>query len=451
MPAADTDTRVRRPHRGFLLINRNFALLWSGHVISMIGDFVFSMTVTLWVAIQPGKGQGWAPLAMSGILLAGALPIFFIGPLAGVFVDRWNRRQTMLWMDAIRVALISSLLLTTGIIPLPGIAQGHLPLAWQLGAMYIVVFLESTCAQFFNPSRFALIAMTVGEADQGHASGLAQIPESLAFLVGPVLGTVLFIAVGLQWALLLDALSFAVSFLTVFAMSIPPVALSSTKPPGKFFQEFWEGLRTLLGQPILRTLLVTSLLITCNEGALNTLDIFFVTGNLHTSANLYGLLGTGFGVGFIPGAVLSSRYLQRFRVVKSFWLPLLAEGVVILVYARMTSFFPGLLLMVLFGVLVGIVNVTSMFLTLQAIRSELLGRVMAVRVPASTLTLMLSGSLAGYLDSTLLRGLHISIMGFAVGPVDSIFTLTGLLAVCGGLYALCSSRADEWSTLSKAM
>ncbi len=97
-------------------------------------------------------------------------------------------------------------------------------------------------------------------------------------------------------------------------------------------------------------------------------------------------------------------------------------------------------MMFLFGILVGIVNSVIMLLTLQVTRQELLGRVMAVRTPITTLALMLSAALAGYLDSTLLRNFHTTILNVALGPVDSIFTLTGLLARIGGLYAMVNLR-----------
>ena len=91
-----------------LLINRDFALLWSGRSISLIGDFAFDTTLILWIATILAKGQPWAPLAVSGVLLATSIPVFFIGPIAGVFVDRWNKRQTMLWTHVPHVYLLES-------------------------------------------------------------------------------------------------------------------------------------------------------------------------------------------------------------------------------------------------------------------------------------------------------------------------------------------------------
>jgi MFS family permease len=89
--------------------NSNWRLLWVGQSVSATGDMVFYVTVLLWIATIIAKGQPWAPAAASGALIATAAPVLVVGPLAGVFVDRWNRRRTMLVADAARFVLIASL------------------------------------------------------------------------------------------------------------------------------------------------------------------------------------------------------------------------------------------------------------------------------------------------------------------------------------------------------
>src|SRR5258708_12914551 len=89
---------------------RNWRLLWIGQSVSATGDMVFYITVLLWIATIIAKGQPWAPAAASGALIATAGPVLIVGPLAGVFVDRWNRRRTMLAAAAARFALIPGLL-----------------------------------------------------------------------------------------------------------------------------------------------------------------------------------------------------------------------------------------------------------------------------------------------------------------------------------------------------
>jgi MFS family permease len=84
------------------LINRDFARLWYGAAISSVGDYVFDTTLVLWVAVKLGAGKAWAPAAVSGLLLAAVIAIVVVGPIAGVWVDRWNRKRTMLGTEAAR-------------------------------------------------------------------------------------------------------------------------------------------------------------------------------------------------------------------------------------------------------------------------------------------------------------------------------------------------------------
>jgi Transmembrane secretion effector len=78
-----------------VFINRNFALLWWEQAISNVGDYAWDTALVLWVASFLVAGPSWAPLAVSGVVLAAALPQIMVGPFAGVFVDRWDKRQTM--------------------------------------------------------------------------------------------------------------------------------------------------------------------------------------------------------------------------------------------------------------------------------------------------------------------------------------------------------------------
>jgi MFS family permease len=136
---ADFTATSRKPS---WLLNRNFAWLWAGQSISLLGDWFFTMTLLLWIFRQLARGQPWVGLAVGGVTFATVLPALFVGPLAGVFIDRWDRRLTMVWMDLIRAVLIAILLLITLLVP----SQ-----IWQLVSLYVIVILTSICTQFFNP------------------------------------------------------------------------------------------------------------------------------------------------------------------------------------------------------------------------------------------------------------------------------------------------------------
>jgi MFS family permease len=427
---------VKKP--GFL-INRNFGLLWGGQAISVLGDFAFNTTLILWIGSIIARGQSWAPLAVSGVLVATSVPIVVIGPLAGVFVDRWDKRRTMLAMDTLRAALIALLLLVS-VVPLPFLPGGRLPIFWQLGAIYAIVFLTSACAQFFNPAQMALIGDIVEEEARARASGLSQVTFSLAILVGPPLAAPVLFAFGVQWTLLVDALSFIVSLLTILAIRPPRRAESAAKPQAQhFLREFAEGIRYYMGSRVLMTILLAAVLVLLGAGALNALDIFFVTQNLHTSASLYGFLSAAGGAGGLLGAVLASVFARRIGVARMFCLALMGLGVFALVYARMTSFAPALVANLLIGFCNAPLDVAFGPLILHAARREFVGRVMAVLLPMMNLASIVSIALAGVLASAL-HDFHAALLGVTFGPIDTIFTGAGVLVVLGGFYAMVNLR-----------
>jgi MFS family permease len=424
-----------------LLINRNFALLWSGRSISLIGDYAFDTTLILWIATIIAKGQSWGPLAVSGVLLATTIPMFVVGPIAGVFVDRWNKRHTMLWMDAARAILIALLLLATNLVPLPFLPGGRFSPAGQIAMIYIIVFLASICAQFFNPSRFALIGDLVPEEYRARASGLTQVAMSIASIIGPPIAAPLLLVFGVQWALIINALSFVASFLAILAIRAPRFA-SSVKEgqPTSFFKEFAEGIRFFLSNRVLVTLLVTVLIVMLGGGALNALNVFFVTGNLHTPAKLFGLFDAVMGIGIIVGAILASAFAQRLGVARTFWVCTVLAGALILVISRLSSFAPALVFIALVGIFQAGLNVAVGPLLLHVTPRELVGRVSSVIDPMSSLASIVSVGLAGILASTALQHLDATLLGLHFGPIDTIFTGTGFLVVLGGLYAMVNLR-----------
>src|SRR5258708_2307536 len=113
-------------------MNRNFAFLTIGQAISNLGDFVYSTTLLIWVFVLTHSAA-----AVSGILIAQYVPTFLLGPLAGVFVDRWNRRTTMVVTDLFRMVVAMLPLLLPGDLRLP--------------ALYGSLFLISSVSRSFTP------------------------------------------------------------------------------------------------------------------------------------------------------------------------------------------------------------------------------------------------------------------------------------------------------------
>jgi len=431
-PLAEPEGPVLAARSTGVLINRDFALLWGGQAVSNLGDWVFNTTLVLWIATGLARGQSWAPLAVSGALVARFVPTLLVGPLAGVFVDRWDKRRTLLWADALRAALI------LGLVP---VATLSAPPAWRLAAVYGAVVLATVCQQFFDPARLALVGDIVAAPDRPRASGREQMTVALAIVVGPSVAGPLYVGAGVRWALIANALSFAVSFLALLRLRTPaPVATSVPVDKRRALREFAEGLRFFAGNRALTTILVAAVLTMLGSGAINALDIFFVTGNLRAPVSMYGLMSGSTGVGLLAGAVAGGLYAARLGLARVLWLSLVAVGSLVLVYARLTSVGPALVVMFLVGIPNGTLNVVIDPLLLQVTPRALVGRVSGVLMPLMSLAALVSIALTGLLDSTVLRGFHARLFGLSIGPIDTIFTAAALLCIAGGLYTCLNLR-----------
>jgi len=420
------------------LINRNYARLRYGQAISSLGHVVFSTTLVLWVATVLAKDQAWAPAAVSGVLLAVGAAVFCVGPIAGVFVDRWNPLTTMLRTEVVRGILVG-LLTAVSFLPVR-----DLPVWVWLAAIYTIVFTLNAVGQFFGPARITIIREIVtGEADRARAAGIAQATGGTVAIVGPPLAAPLLFTVGLQWALLLNAMSYAVSFIAIRSVELDPSADRAgpgTPRSAGLRTEFVAGLRFFGRSRTLVALLVIAVIGQFGMGALNTLDVFFLTANLHASSHLYGYLGTALGVGGIVGALCAGRVVKWIGARTTTWIGLILGGALIVVYSRQTAFLGGMALLFVLSVPITMLNTAVTPLLLGSASREYVGRVMAVFYPATQLAGLLAALVAGWLASSLLRNFAGSLAGVRFGPISMIFAVSGVLVAIAGVYARIALR-----------
>ena len=418
-----------------ILINRDYALLWIGQSLSNVGDFVYNTALVLWVT-QLLHGVIWAPLAVSGIFIATFLPQIIVGPLAGVFVDRWDNRRTLLRMDSSRVVLIALLVLATGAVPLPFFPQGQIPVGVALGTLYLIIFIAEACGQFFNPARTTLMSDIVPTALQPRAVGLGQVTQSLAIIIGPPIAALLFYRIGVQGTLLLNAASFLISYLCIHSVRATIVRASTSAAQPRFWNEFFIGLRFAVDNKVISTLIIAGVIILFGAAPLNSLGVFFLQQNLHASTAYYGYLDSALGIGTIVGAIIFSMLATRIGLSRLLISSLLLAGVLVILYARMTSFTPAIVLLMLFGFFQAGMNIAISPLFIRAIPRAMLGRVLALFTTCIALASLVSIAITGFLDSSVLHDFHATIFGVNFGPIDTISTVGGLLVVLAALYTL---------------
>lgn len=416
--------------------NRNWRLLWGGQAVSIVGDMVFYVTVLLWIATIVAKGKPWAPAAASGALIATAGPVLVVGPLAGVFVDRWNRRRIMLTADAARFVLILSLLAVPMLRQTVGVGG-------QLVFVYAVLAVCSCFAEFFDPSRLAVIGEIVPPPDQPKAGGQLTAAFSMAQIIGPPLAAPLLFGVGVQWALILNAASFAVSFGCVWAISLPPEPVGEAPERAGFLTEFRAGIKFFAASRVLLAVALGIVIAMLGNGAINSLAVFFIPANLHLAASWIGAIVGSVGAGAVVGALSTGRLARHVRPQQLFWLSLIGCGVALIGFSRATGLAVALTLAVALGLSVGVLNAVVSPILLSVTPSRMLGRVSAVLSPLQQLASIVSMALAGTLASTVLRGFHADVAGVTFGPYDTVFLAGGVLFVLGGVAAIAPMRSKE--------
>lgn len=430
-----------------LLINRDFARLWYGQAVSTLGDYVFDTTLVLWVATVLAPGKSWAPSAVGGVMLAVGAAVLVMGPLAGVFVDRWNRKRVMLRTELVRAGL-TGLLAALSFLPTSALPTG----VW-LVVIYVLVFAVNATGQFFTPARFAVLGDVVsGEVDRARAAGIGQATTATASILGPPLAAPLLFTAGLQWALILNALSYLFSWWSIRGIRTSDQARAVVDDHGAagLRQEFVAGLRFFAGNRFLVALLGIAVIAQCGTGAINSLNVFFVTDNLHTSSRLLGFMATAFGIGAIGGSLLAGRLVKRIGARAATWGALLAAGLLVLAYARQTEFLAGVALQTAVALPVSMLNTAMTPLLLEATPQEYLGRMVAVFNPVNELASMLSVVAAGWLASTALRDFHAQVAGLAIGRIDTLFSAAGCCILLAGLYAAVALPRSPESETSRS-
>ena len=181
---------------------RNFGLLWVGQNISMVGDWVLFVALPFYIYALTGS-----TLATGIMFIVQTLPRLFFGSMAGVFVDRWNRKYTMVIVNLIQALILVPLFLVRS-----------QDLIWII---YLRAFADSLVSPFFNPAQTAIIPMLVEEKDLAPANSLNSMSQELTRLIGPSLGGLLFGLLGIGSVITLDVISFLVSAALVALIVVP--------------------------------------------------------------------------------------------------------------------------------------------------------------------------------------------------------------------------------------
>jgi len=376
------------------LRQRNFGLLWFGGLISLAGDWMLNVALPIYVYTLTGSA-----LATGGMLIARIIPNLLLGSVAGVFVDRWDRRHTM---------IVANLLMALALLPLLLVRS----VDW-LWLVYLVAFVQATIAQFFRPAESALLPQLVGKEQLVAANSLNTLNGNLARLVGPALGGLVAGMAGLPVVVLLDVASFLIAGTCIALIRgaqtrVQQAHIPTASAVGAWvvvWREWLEGLRLLGRERAILTIFVMLAITAVGEGVMSTLFVIFVNRVLGGAALELGWLMSAQAVGGLIGSLLVGAVGRRFSTAHLIGLSAILFGAIDLAIFNYPMFLPGITLGLILFVVVGIPGVgfmTGVNTLLQAgVADQYRGRIFGALGTTQGLLALVGTLLAGALGDHL--------------------------------------------------
>lgn len=399
-----------------LLDNSDFRRLWLGQLTSVFGTWLLVVAVPLYVFDLTGS-----TVATGATFIAETLPALILGPIAGVVVDRLDRRRVMIGSDVVRALAVAGMLFAS---------TSHL-----LWVLYTALILENSAAQLFRPARQALIPSLVSSRHRlPEANAMFAMIDGLVRLVGSVLGGVLYLAVGFRALVVLNAASYLISALAcsrVRHRSRLRVRAPITVADG--MAELRAGLRHVLATTTLRRLLRVTAIFYLANGAVTALLVPYARSVLGASAGSFGYLLAALGLGYIVGTIFARRTIARLTSNGA-----VAVCVPLLAGCYLLAFQPENYLATLVGFAAAGAPAVVLLVAVQTECQRRTPDALLGRVTAAFLTVEMAVSVAGAAIGSLLAE--------EVGPLPVIDVA---LLVLGALGLTLPQRLPSWRYLAR--
>jgi DHA3 family tetracycline resistance protein-like MFS transporter len=368
------------------LERRDFALLTTGSVVSLLGDGFFSIALA-WQVYEISN----VPTALSVVGVAWTVPLIAFLLLGGVLTDRYDRRRLMIGADLIRAAAIGLL----GVLSLAG--------AIELWHVLVLIAFVGLGDAFFNPAATAIVPDLLPDELLPQANALNGLIRPLTIrLIGPALGGFVVALSSAGTAFLIDAASFLVSAVAIAGITRPPVRAIVSHGVRQAIAEVGEGLAFARRTPWLwATLLSAMFSLLCFIGPVQVLLPFLVKNQLALGPEALGAIFAIGGIGSVVSAIaigqlgLPRRYVT---VMYACW----ALGVALLAgYGLMTTLWQGMLIGLLTASLFEVGSIIWVTLLQTEVPRDLLGRISSLDWLVSTGLVPVSFALTGPVAGTL--------------------------------------------------
>ena len=402
------------PSSGFqsLMRNRGFVILWLGQIVSQLADKIFFVLLIALVVNYPDPPRVLENSMRSAVMIANTLPAVFVGSAAGIFVDRWSKKQ-ILWTTTLGRGLLVLL------IPL---------LPNQFYWLLLIAFSESILTQFFAPAEQASIPILVKPSNLMSANALFTTTMMGSLVVGFAIGEPV-----LTWATTWGGVNgrvYLVGGLYVLSAIVVGILPMRERKIDKEvamhpLQDLKAGFRYLRKNRLISNAMVQLTVLYCVFAALSVLAIG-LADRIGLKPEQFGFLLAATGIGLILGAGFLGQWGERFHHLPLPLLGFCSMGVVLTVFSFVQHVWVALLLSVLLGLGAALVGVPMQTLIQVQTPPDMRGKVFGFQNNVVNIALSLPLAIAGLLAD-------------AVG-LRLVLTSMGIIVVIAGFWAWRSTR-----------
>ncbi len=277
--------------------DRRIYVVWAGQLVSLLGSGLTSFALGLWVYQQTGSVTPYAMIALCTVV-----PRLLLSPLAGIVVDRWNRRWVMILSDAGAAlgTLVLALLLW----------GGHVSI-WYI---YLITLLNAACGAFQAPAYASAIPLFVPKEEYGRINGLVQLAQAAADIVTPALSGLLLVRIQLQGILWIDWATFLFAATTLLFIRFPERAAKPVERP-PLRRDALFGWRYIAARPGLSGLLLFLVVSNFLWGLVGALVVPMVAA--FASPQMLGAVVSIAGGGMLAGSLAMGVWGRRRRYIYS--------------------------------------------------------------------------------------------------------------------------------------
>jgi MFS family permease len=373
---------------------RDFRLMWAGGLVSGLGSWLLTLAIPTHIFLVTGS------LRATGLTVAAEyLPLLLLGPVAGVFADRWDRRRLMIGTNLFCAGAVAVMLL--------GLAPG------RYGILYAALVAENAGVVLYAPAWQARTPAVVGTGSLlTSANALNAASGGVVRLVGGPLGGILLALCGARWLIVADTASYVLSAVALALTSRTAAVTAGTvrTTPGAVVRDLLEGARVLSRQPAARALFPVTVIFLVANASLGAVLIPFGIERLGGSEHT-GYLLAGLGAGVLAGAPLIRLLLDRVQ--------------------------PRILLAASLGAtaaaFVGLFTSSSLAAALPAAAAVGMFGSMSLVIPQTTMPRVVPNAVLGRIGAVFLTGeAAATLAGAAAGPfLAQAAGLTAVAAVAG--------------------